>query len=201
MHSPTPRQSAINTPTLSTERLHLRGLRVADASDVLVFRGDPIVQRFDDPPISTIAEAEAFIEELLAAAGRAEILHWAITHAGVDRVVGLVTLQQLDHNGDRHHRRAEVGYGIAHALWGRGIGSEAVRAVVDYGFDTLGLNRIYARTIADNNESVRLLERLGFIREGTQRQHSLEDDGRFHDSAVYGLLRTDWGYPPVDRSS
>lgn len=164
---------------------------------MLVFRGDPIVQRFDDPPIRSVEESAAFIGETLEAAERGELLPWAITQAGVDRVIGLVSLQQFEHNGDRYHRRAEVGFGIGHAHWGHGIGSEAVRAVVGYGFDTLGLNRVFARTIADNIESVRLLERLGFIREGTQRQHSLEDDGRFHDSAVYGLLRTDWGYPQL----
>ncbi len=57
-----------------------------------------------------------------------------------------------------------------------------------YGFETLNLNRIYARTIADNHKSVRTLERNGFQREGTQRKHSWEDDGTFHDSAIYGLL-------------
>ncbi len=179
----------------------LRGLRAGDAADVLVFRGDPIVQRFDDPPLKSVEETATFIDELLAASERGELLHWAITQAGADRVIGLVSLQQFERNGDRFHRRAEVGFGIAHAQWGRGVGSEAVRAVVGYGFETLGLNRIYARTIVDNIESVHLLERLGFIREGTQRQHSLEDDGRFHDSAVYGLLRSEWGYPPLTLAS
>ena len=164
---------------------------------MLVFRGDPIVQRFDDPPIQSVEESGAFIDEMLTAAERGEVLHWAVTEARVDRVIGLISLQQLEGNGDRYHRRAEVGYGLARAHWARGIGSEAVRAVVGYVFETLGLNRVYARTIADNTESVHLLERLGFLREGTQRQHSFEDDGRFHDSAVYGLLRTDWGHPPL----
>ena len=63
-----------------------------------------------------------------------------------------------------------------------------------YGFVQRKLNRIYAGTIAENYKSVRLLERLGFVREGTRRQHSLEDDGRFLDSAMYGLIRSDWGY-------
>jgi RimJ/RimL family protein N-acetyltransferase len=53
------------------------------------------------------------------------------------------------------------------------------------------LHRIEARTIADNHRSVRLLERLGFQREGTLREYSWEDDLAFHDSAVYGLLSTD----------
>jgi ribosomal-protein-alanine N-acetyltransferase len=74
--------------------------------------------------------------------------------------------------------------------WGQGIASEAARAVIDYGFTTMKLHRIQAHTIADNHP-VRLLERLGFRREGTMREYSLEDDLSFHDSAVYGLLRTD----------
>jgi ribosomal-protein-alanine N-acetyltransferase len=119
---------------------------------------------------------------------------WAVTVKGNDTVIGLVSLQYCNHRGDRYHRRAEVGYGIARASWGQGIGPEAVRAVVHYGFEHLKLNRIYAGTIADNLASVRLLEKLGFVREGTRRQHSLEDDGLFHDSALYGLIRSDWKY-------
>jgi len=189
----------VEFPTLTTERLVLRELLPADAANVLVFRGDPEVQKYDDPPIHTLQEATDFIEEMRQACANQEQQMWAVTLKGNDTVIGLVSLQQPDHRGDQYHRRAEVGYGLARASWGQGIGSEAVRAVVTYGFAHLKLNRIYAGTIADNHESVRLLERLGFVREGTQRQHSLEDDGRFHDSALYGLLRHDWGYaPPAD---
>jgi ribosomal-protein-alanine N-acetyltransferase len=184
-------------PTLTTERLVLRELFPADAADVLIFRGDPEVQKYDDPPIHTLQEAADFIEEMRHACAAEQQQTWAVTLKGSDTVIGLVSLQYWNHHGDRYHRRAEVGYGIARASWGQGIGSEAVRAIVAYGFAQLKLNRIYARTIADNYESVRLLEKLGFVREGTQRQHSLEDDGRFHDSAIYGLLRSDWGYDPI----
>lgn len=183
---------------LTTSRLVLRELRPADAADVLVFRGDPEVQRFDDPPIKTVGEARALISELRRAQRIGDIQVWAITEQGIDRVIGLVTLQHPARRGDGYHRRAEIGYGIARSRWGQGIGSEATRAVICHAFETLKLNRVFARTIADNHESVRLLERLGFAREGLQREHSLEDDGRFHDSAVYGLLRRDWGYPPLD---
>ena len=72
------------------------------------------------------------------------------------------------------------------------VDGERLRAIVRFGFEQLGLNRIYARIIADNHESVRLLERLGFQREGTFRKHSWEDDGTFHDSAMYGLLREEF---------
>jgi ribosomal-protein-alanine N-acetyltransferase len=188
-------------PTLTTERLILRELLPTDAADVLVFRGDPVVQKYDDPPIHSLQEARAFIEEMREACTAEQQQTWAVTLKRNDTVIGAVSLQYPNHTGNRYHHRAEVGYGITQAHWGRGIGSEAVRAVVHYGFAHRYLNRIYARTIADNVGSVRLLEKLGFVREGTQREHSLEDDGRFHDSAMYGLIRSDWGYEPIARAN
>ena len=154
---------------------------------MLVFRGDPRVQRFNDEPLRDVAAAEAFIEFLRANSAADARRHWAITVN--DEVVGLIGLHTWQH----HHRRAELGYDMAVPYWGQGIASEAARAVIGYGFTTMKLHRIQAHTIADNHRSVRLLERLGFRREGTLRQYSLEDDLTFHDSAVYCLLRTDAG--------
>ncbi len=162
----------------------MRELRQLDAADVLIFRGDPIVQKYDDPIIHTIEEAQLFIHEMHVEYRSQEGISWAVTLLDQDVVIGCFGL----HYWDQYHRRAEAGYGLARAYWGQGIGSEALQAIVRYGFKQLNLNRIYARTIADNHESVRLLERVGFQREGTHRKHSWEEDGTFHDSAIYGLL-------------
>lgn len=177
-------------PDLATERLLLRPPHADDAAAVLVFRGDPVVQRFDDPPIRTLDESRNFIEELWHGMGEERLDAWVAVPTGSAEAIGLVTLQFRP--GDRHHRRAEIGYGFARAWWGRGYGSEAVRAVVRHAFDTLDLHRVYAHTIAENHESIRMLERIGFIREGVLREHSWEEDyGRFLDSLIYGRLRTD----------
>ena len=175
-------------PVLTTERLILRELRRSDAADVLIFRGDPVVQKYDDPVIHTELEAQTLIDELHNEYRDQRGISWAVTQSDLDVVLGIFSL----HHWDQYHRRAEAGYGLAHAYWGHGIGSEALRAIVRFGFEQLNLNRIFARTIADNHESVRLLERLGFQHEGTFRQHSWEDDGTFHDSAMYGLLREEF---------
>jgi ribosomal-protein-alanine N-acetyltransferase len=171
---------------IRTERLVLREPTVADARDVLVFRGDPEVQRYNDEPLATLAECEAFLEYLLAEAEADLRRHWALEAGG--RVVGLMGL----HSWQRGHRRAEFGYDLAREHWGRGYATEAARAVLRFGFTTMRLHRVQAHTIADNHRSVRLLTSLGFAREGTLREFSLEDDGRFHDSAVFGLLRAEW---------
>ncbi len=171
-------------PTLTTERLILRELRPDDAADVLLFRGDPYVQRFNSEPLKTIEEAAAFIEELNAGNQAGRWLEWTITLQGEERALGVVGLGSWA----KYHRRAEVGYDLARAFWGRGIGTEAVRAVVNYGFTQLNLNRIEAATIADNHESVKLLKKLGFWLEGIRRGYSWEEDGTFHDSAMFALL-------------
>jgi [ribosomal protein S5]-alanine N-acetyltransferase len=175
-------------PILETERLILRDLRSEDAADVLVFRGDPYVQRFNSEPLKTLQEAAVFIEDAHQQRATQAGIGWAITLRGQDRVLGGVSL----HAWDKYHRRAEVGYDLARAFWGQGIGSEAVRAVLRFGFGQLNLNRIEAATIADNHESVNLLKKLGFTLEGIRRGYSWEEDGTFHDSAMFGLLRDEF---------
>jgi ribosomal-protein-alanine N-acetyltransferase len=152
----------------------------------LVFRGDPKVQRYNDQPLASLDESSAFVEYLLAESAAGLRRHWALDLDGT--VIGLMGL----HSWQRHHRRAELGYDIARSRWGAGYASEAARAVLHFGFTTMGLHRVQAHTIADNHRSVRLLAALGFTREGTLREFSLEDDGAYHDSAVFGLLRPEW---------
>ncbi len=175
-------------PLLTTDRLILRDVQPADAADVLVFRGDPYVQRFNSEPLKTLQEAAVFIEEAHQQRATQAGIGWAITLRGQDRVLGGVGLGSWD----KYHRRAEVGYDLAHAFWGQGIGSEAVQAVLRFGFEQMDLNRIEAATIADNHESVNLLKKLGFRLEGIRLGYSWEEDGTFHDSAMFGLLRDEF---------
>lgn len=82
----------------------------------------------------------------------------------------------------------EVGHPPGSHLWGQGLATEALTAAIRFGFSDKQLNRIEAQTIADNRSSTRLLGRLGFALEGMRRRYSWEEDGTFHDGAIYGLL-------------
>ena len=110
-----------------------------------------------------------------------------------DLLMGLSTVPALGlfgyHRWYHYHRRADIGYDLARELWGQGLATEALTAAIRFGFSDMQLNRIEAQTIADNEPSTRLLGRLGFAREGTRRRYSWEEDGTFHDGAIYGLLR------------
>lgn len=175
-------------PQLTTEQLLLRRTMLTDAPDVLQFRGDPYVQRFNGPVYEAVAEAEGLIHELHDEYFKQSGICWGVTLKNEGKVIGLFGI----HHWSRRHRRAEIGYDMNRDYWGQGLATEALQAMLRFSFVQMNLNRIYAGTIADNHESVRLLERLGFVREGTKRAFSWEDDGTFHDGAMYSLLQHEW---------
>jgi ribosomal-protein-alanine N-acetyltransferase len=170
------------------ERTHvrLREIVPADAADLFAFRSDPEEQRYNDPPLRTLDEAHELIESLAREYREEGAIRWGLTLAGEDTVVGLLgynSWSPADH-------RAALGYDLKRGLWGRGLASEAVRAVLEFGFGPMALNRVEAHTDAENTRSIRMLRRLGFWQEGTFHEHYLED-GAFHDVALYVLLRRD----------
>ncbi|WP_152365325.1 GNAT family N-acetyltransferase [Microlunatus speluncae] len=172
-------------PTLTSDRLVLRELSPDDAADLFVWRSDPVVQKYNSEPMRAVAEAAALIEELRQEYASRTGIPWAVTLRDEGRAVGLFGFA----GWERGHRRADIGYDLRRDYWGRGIATEALDAMLRFGFGAMGLNRVEAQTIADNHESVRLLGRLGFQRDGLRRSYSWEDDGTFHDGAIYGLLR------------
>ena len=146
------------------------------------------VQRFNGPVFENVGEAEELIRELHQEFAAEQGLCWAVSLKTSGRVIGLFGF----HGWNRYHRRADIGYDMAKDCWGRGYASEALGAMLGFGFSRMDLNRVEAQTIADNHESVRLLARLGFRQEGTRRSYSWEDDGAFHAGAIYGLLRDEF---------
>jgi ribosomal-protein-alanine N-acetyltransferase len=102
-------------PEIRTKRLVLRGLRPEDASDVLRFRGDPEVQKFNDETLKSEEEARAFIEDLEQRQGDRQGFWWGLTGPEGDGVVGMVSLWHLD----EWHRRGELGFDLLNAEpWG-----------------------------------------------------------------------------------
>jgi [ribosomal protein S5]-alanine N-acetyltransferase len=93
----------------------------------------------------------------------------------------------------RKDRRASVGYDLARAYWKQGIMTEALQAVIDFGFERMDLNRIEADCAVENEASARVLLRIGFRQEGIQREQYFEA-GRFWDLRLFALLRREyWG--------
>ncbi len=92
---------------------------------------------------------------------------------------------------DRQSNRGELGYWIGKPFWNLGYATEASRAIMEFGFGSLKLNRIYARHLARNPSSGRVMEKLGMQKEGTARQDTIMW-GEYEDVVSYGSLRADW---------
>ena len=86
---------------------------------------------------------------------------------------------------------AEIGYWLGKAFWGRGVMTDAVRALTTYAFDTLKFNRIFALPFADNVASLRVLEKAGYVREGAMRRSAIKD-GRLRNQYMYGTYDDTW---------
>jgi [ribosomal protein S5]-alanine N-acetyltransferase len=91
---------------------------------------------------------------------------------------------------DPAHSHAELGYWLGVPFWGQGYATEAARAMLDYGFNTLGLYRIYASHFAGNTASGRVLRKVGMKYEGRLREHICKWE-KFHDSEFYGIVKGD----------
>ncbi len=98
--------------------------------------------------------------------------------------VGYVQLYPIDWR----NRKAEVGVIMGRKRQGQGLGEEALRLIVDYGFKTLNLKRIYAEIYFYNKNSIKLFEKIGFKKEGVLRSTHYWD-GCYHDSIVYSILQ------------
>jgi len=174
-------------PELVTERLRLRAPVPRDAEALLALLGDPEVTRYHNvPTLTTLAEAQALLERLEQRYAARDTIRWAIELVEDGEMIGTVGLLRFDFE----HRHAEVGYEIARRWWGRGLIPEAAAAVIRYGFSVLGLHRIEAGVLPENDASVRVLQKLAFLEEGTRRDY-LYCKGRFHSFRWFSLLETD----------
>lgn len=172
---------------LETENLALRPFTTGDANAVYAYwNSDPgWEQNNASVPVGySLADAQDFVTEMYSR-DRTNRPNWAIVDQGV--AVGVVSLSL--EQGDRI---AVVGYGVHGDLRGRGLAAEATSAVIQAAFDCYPeLVRIRAHANAENQPSLRVLEKLGFLQEGILRKNQF-GKGRFSDEAIYGLLREEW---------
>lgn len=177
---------AFSTP-LATPRLQMVAMGPNHRDFVFRHFSDPEVARYlvDAEPVRTQADADeivAFYED----PDRRRRSRWVVLERPALTPIGTIGL----HAYEPERRKVEIGYDLAPNRWGVGLMAEAVGAVLDHAFDTLGVHRVEAFVHVDNIRSARLLGRLGFTREGTVRAMYFSA-GSFHDHDWYSLLATD----------
>ncbi len=179
---------SLPTPTLHTARLRLRPFAETDADALFALHSSAYVLRYwDASPWRDRARAARFIEACRQMADEGTGARLAMVGVSDGAFIGWCGLTRWNPT----YRSASLGYCLTDAAWGHGFATEAARAVLRWAFETLDLNRVQAETDTRNIASARVLEKLGFVREGTLREDCVVD-GEVSDSWVFGLIRREW---------
>lgn len=179
-------------PELQTPRLRLRTIRRDDLDAVYALHADRRAMRYwSFAPWTEPRQAQEWFEQRLHQGQTEEAWPWGVSLTDAATLIGFVTLFSVQ----RSQCRAEIGYLLGSPYWGRGYAQEALRAALGYGFDALELERVEADIDPRNTASCRLVERLGFRREGLLRER-WRVGGEVCDTALYGLLQREFVREP-----
>ena len=176
------------TAPIETERLIVRPVQASDLPSLLTVNGDDQVTRFlPYATWRTADDATAWLDRMVTLQQGGAALQMAVIDRGLGQAIGTCLLFRLDEGS----ARAELGYVLGRAHWGRGLMAEALRGVIGHAFGALALRRLEAEVDPRNQASCRVLQRLGFAREGLLRQRWVAK-GETKDVEAYGLLRDEW---------
>lgn len=163
-------------------------MTLADLDDRYQFLSDEQVTRFlPFPAHKSKEETETGLHYYLDLYAQGKVAPWGIEERATGRLIGTIGFTSWN----PRHGRAEIFYYIAREAWGKGIVTEAARAVVQFGLEKMELNRVEATVNLDNPASQRVMEKLGMKREGILRE-SYKIQGAYMDHYIYAVLRSEW---------
>jgi RimJ/RimL family protein N-acetyltransferase len=178
----------IEQPFMTTLRLLLRPFVLTDAPGVQTLAGDKAIAsttlNIPHPYENSVAEKWIASQAKNFAAGSS--VTFAVSHRKDKMLMGAISLEI-----SRKHRHAEMGYWIGKPYWNQGYCTESAMALLQYGFDILDLQRIFAHHLTRNPASGRVMQKIGMVHEGCLRKHVLKWNV-FEDLEVYGLLQREW---------
>jgi ribosomal-protein-alanine N-acetyltransferase len=182
--------TAAGAPSLSTPRLLLGAFQPDDAPELQRLAG---AREIADTTLSiphpyTLDHAFAWIGTQRRESVRGRATNFAVRLPSGPSLIGSVGLRDID----PEHLQAELGFWIGREWWGRGFATEAAREVLRFGFEDLGLNRIYAHHMARNPAAGQVLRHLGMQHEGMLRER-VRKWGVYEDVVLYAILRGDRG--------
>lgn len=175
-------------PSFETKRLILRSICINDLDDIFEFSSDPqVAYHMTWEANKNKSETLVFIQSVLEGYKDGLAAEWAIVEKVSQKVIG--TCAFIDWSNE--HSNAILGYVINRSYWGNGYAVEAVKELLNYGFETLDLNRIEAHCNVDNLASEKVMKKLGMSFEGILRQNQYIK-GTFRDTKIYGILQGDY---------
>lgn len=175
-------------PTLETDRIILRGMKVSDTDDMFDYAHRADVTRFLTwRPHRDRSYTKQYLEYLGTRYAAGDFYDWAVVLRSENRMIGTCGFTRIDLSNNS----GEIGYVINPDYSGMGIATEAAARVLDFGFRELSLHRIEARHMAGNGASHRVMEKLGMTEEGTFRESYLVN-GKYRTVTICSILDTEY---------
>lgn len=175
-------------PVLETSRLYLRKIIDDDASDIFEYLSDDTVTKYlGKESLTNIDGAYEIINKIEINYNDRRGIRWGIIHKEHEKLIGTIGFDGIQIK----NKRADIGYDINSNYWRQGFATEAINEVINFGFNSLDLNRIGSVVYPDNIASLNLLEKVGFTKEGLLREYIIQNN-KERDTVVLSLLRKEY---------
>jgi len=174
-------------PELKSERIHLSSLGPQDVDAYFDMRSDVEFMKYlGRDPMKSKSEARDRLSSMIEDFKRGEGISWKISLAQNDQLIGYIGFWRIDFK----NRRAEIGFGLQAAHQNQGFMTEALKRIVEFGFQEMKIHSIMADSDPRNKPTLHLLEKVGFKKEAYLRENYFYS-GEFLDSVYYGVLVSD----------
>jgi ribosomal-protein-alanine N-acetyltransferase len=172
-------------PVLKSKRLTMRPIKIEDAPEIFDMQTDDLVMEYiAKKKTESLEDVETLIQYISEAYEKQEMLCWAAVLRDGNKIIGTCGFNRIE----KENLRAEIGGALSPRYWGAGVAYEAVKQIVNYGFEGLGLHAIEAKVDAKNRSAIFLLKQLGFVREGHFKDR-MYFEGSFYDMDIYTKFR------------
>ena len=174
---------------LETDRLLMRDFVESDWEAVLAYQSDPLYLRYYHWTDRTEADVRDFVQMFINQQEQQprQKFQLALVLKSENRLIGNCGIRV----NDTEMREANIGYELDSRYWGQGYATEAARAILHFGFETLAMHRVWSWCIADNAGSARVLEKIGMRLEGRLQQKEFIK-GQWRDHLLYAILDHEW---------
>ncbi len=175
-------------PVIETQRLTLRNFNKLDAETMLEMRSNVEMMKYICRPVlNTIEESEALIQRYENAINDNIGINWAVFLKSENKIIGNVAFHKID----KENYRAEIGYYIHPNYWKKGFVTEAIEAIIKYGFEVYKFHSIEALIDPRNEASKQVLNKFNFVEEGLVKEN-FYFEGEFLDTGIYSLLKSNY---------
>jgi len=176
-------------PQLETKNLLLRRMNPSDASALFkILSDEEVIEFYDDDAFIYLSQARDQIEAWENGFKNQSCIRWGITRKDENKLIGSCGYYGFH----TWYMRASIGYELERNNWRQGIMTEALSAIIDFGFGKLELNRIEAVVMPENTASKKMLEKLGFRNEGLLEEYEKWGSKGYVDLCMFAMLRKDW---------